>query len=416
MTNPLITGIKADRYLIKSIVASNEKELRAYIFSDYDIVYVRKTIILSERLKIAKKVSIIGEGDAKLIFKKEGFVLIGDGISITNLEVSQLVLTDYLFTIDAQISNLYISNIKCDSELILTDTNGAVSNGVVNKIFTSSLNPCTYNAENHAYCKVTEFTGEVEFTFSSNSNNNTIGAHSLSGGVISTINSLGENCILPSSLPTGISGAYQLHPTDQKGLTPSNQFYSSYTRFEVGAGTFTQTTAGTGAITNLGAIGGLSLSTAAVADSACISTPATVLSLTKPMVNNLSIKIPTLSTAAQEFIYRGGFIDVFGAGDITDGVYIEYDRTISSNWRICTANGGARTKTTSSIPVTTTEVKLSIYASSSGAKFFINGQLAGTISTNLPAGVFGYGAKIEKTVGATARSIEVLSIGFEAYL
>lgn len=57
----------------------------------------------------------------------------------------------------------------------------------------------------------------------------------------------------------------------------------------------------------------------------------------------MSVRIPTLSTVAQEYSLRLGYGDLVTGADHVDGIYFEYDRLQSVNWRCKTANNSART-------------------------------------------------------------------------
>lgn len=70
------------------------------------------------------------------------------------------------------------------------------------------------------------------------------------------------------------------------------------------------------------------------------------------------------------------------------GVYFLIDGSVNStNWLCCTANGGTRTRTNSStaFAVNRSIIELGIEADASSAKFYINGSLVATNTTNLPA-------------------------------
>jgi hypothetical protein len=122
------------------------------------------------------------------------------------------------------------------------------------------------------------------------------------------------------------------------------------------------------------------------------------------------ILIPTLSTAAQRYVLYVGFGDVSAAGDQTDGVYFEYDEATSANWRIVGAQGGTRTKTTTATAVVAAAfIRLRMVCVPGTATFFVNNTQVGTITTNLPGAgqFFGPIFKLEKTVGGTARTLEI---------
>jgi hypothetical protein len=124
------------------------------------------------------------------------------------------------------------------------------------------------------------------------------------------------------------------------------------------------------------------------------------------------IMFPTLSVAAQEYTGIVGMSDTQTALP-NNGVYFIYDRlTAGSNvLRIATAAGGTRTITnTATTLVAGTWYKLKIVATLSGTKranYYINGVLAGSISTNIPTLVSGIRAQILKIAGTTASTMQV---------
>lgn len=130
-----------------------------------------------------------------------------------------------------------------------------------------------------------------------------------------------------------------------------------------------------------------------------------------------SINITTLSAAAQRFSFRAGFIDAL-SGDPVDGAFIEYDEATSPNWKCVTANNSVRTRNTSTTAVTAAawhDLKITVNAAGTSVSFFVDGvELTGgsasPITTNIPttsARAFGYGARLEKIVGTTARTVDI---------
>ncbi len=124
------------------------------------------------------------------------------------------------------------------------------------------------------------------------------------------------------------------------------------------------------------------------------------------------IYLPLLSTPTERFNLRLLLGDNAASGDFTDGVYFEYDESISPNWRINTASGAVRTKVTTTVPVATGFTNLSFTINSAGTRveFFVNGVSVGVITTNIPttpsttlSPIF----KIEKTAGFTNRQLIV---------
>lgn len=116
------------------------------------------------------------------------------------------------------------------------------------------------------------------------------------------------------------------------------------------------------------------------------------------------------SAGVREYIYTIGYGDVIVAGDYSDGVYFEYDGATSGNWRICTANGGVRTKVTTSVAASTSYVNLAIEINAAGtsAQFFINGTSVGTITTNIPtSNPSGYNAQIRNVTGVGQSDVHI---------
>ena len=101
------------------------------------------------------------------------------------------------------------------------------------------------------------------------------------------------------------------------------------------------------------------------------------------------VYIPTLSTVGDEYAIQLGFGDTSGP-DAIDGAYFKYDRLAAGvNWRLKTSSNSARTDTDSTIAVAAgawTRLKIIVNASATLVSFYINGVLAGTVSTNIPSG------------------------------
>lgn len=120
--------------------------------------------------------------------------------------------------------------------------------------------------------------------------------------------------------------------------------------------------------------------------------------------------LPILSTSTEEYILRIGFGDVVLGTDIQNGIYFEYDRTNSVNWRYKTANGGSRTTTTSSTAVTTGSHVLEILYTPSGtsASFWVDGvSLGAAITATIPTNSVGSNFQIVKSAGTTQRTVSV---------
>jgi hypothetical protein len=105
------------------------------------------------------------------------------------------------------------------------------------------------------------------------------------------------------------------------------------------------------------------------------------------------IEVDTLSDATNRFRFISGFGNVANSGTETNGAFFTYDEggvsngTIASpNWQCVTTVGAVRTLTTTSVAVTTTWTKLRIIvnADATEVKFYIDGTLVATHTTNIP--------------------------------
>jgi hypothetical protein len=105
------------------------------------------------------------------------------------------------------------------------------------------------------------------------------------------------------------------------------------------------------------------------------------------------IEVDILSDATNRFRFISGFGNVANSGTETNGAFFTYDEggvsngTIASpNWQCVTTVGAVRTLTTTSVAVTTTWTKLRIIvnAAATEVKFYIDGTLVATHTTNIP--------------------------------
>jgi hypothetical protein len=105
------------------------------------------------------------------------------------------------------------------------------------------------------------------------------------------------------------------------------------------------------------------------------------------------IEVDILSDATNRFRFISGFGNVANSGTETNGAFFTYDEggvsngTIASpNWQCVTTVGAVRTLTTTSVAVTTTWTKLRIIvnAAATEVKFYIDGILVATHTTNIP--------------------------------
>lgn len=119
-----------------------------------------------------------------------------------------------------------------------------------------------------------------------------------------------------------------------------------------------------------------------------------------PLIFEGSININALSTASDEYALNIGFVSDDALAD--DGVFFQYQRTSSVNWRLIARNGGTTTVTTSGTAVSATSVRLRIEITASNlATFYVNGTSVGTVTSNIPARV-GIGWVQEKTASTGA--------------
>lgn len=132
------------------------------------------------------------------------------------------------------------------------------------------------------------------------------------------------------------------------------------------------------------------------------------------------LKFPTLSTVAEEFILRIGFMDSTTGGS-TNGVYMIYDRLTSLNWKLNTITaGGSSTVNTSATPVGTgwTRLKIVVNAAGTSVSFFVNGtQVSGSpITTNIPVGAgkeCTLAASLIKSAGINTRNANIDYVAFD---
>jgi len=101
------------------------------------------------------------------------------------------------------------------------------------------------------------------------------------------------------------------------------------------------------------------------------------------------MRFETLSNATDEYVFSAGIFDTTNA-DAVDGIYFEYDRATAGDfWRTAASNNSTRTKNTSSVATSAgswVRVGIELNAAWNRAKYFINGALVDTITTNIPTG------------------------------
>lgn len=120
------------------------------------------------------------------------------------------------------------------------------------------------------------------------------------------------------------------------------------------------------------------------------------------------IKIPTLSTAGERYAFGIGYGDIFNA-EFTNGSYFYYDESVGTTWLAKTANAATRTSVDTAVTVVAGAwIKLRIENSgSTSRRFFINGTLVATITTNIPTTAISPAANVRKSAGTTTRLIYI---------
>jgi trimeric autotransporter adhesin len=127
---------------------------------------------------------------------------------------------------------------------------------------------------------------------------------------------------------------------------------------------------------------------------------------TNQIIYETALYIQTLAVGGgDDYILYSGLQDawIFASG-VTNGVFFQYEVDTSLNWIIGTSNAGTQTLTTTTIPVATgwTTLKIIATPATPTASFYVNGVLAGTITTNHPIGnLVPWGMSVFKTNGTT---------------
>jgi hypothetical protein len=111
-----------------------------------------------------------------------------------------------------------------------------------------------------------------------------------------------------------------------------------------------------------------------------------ILEATNAVTWETLVKLPTLSTAVEEYVFRCGVIGN-GANTVsdvaTDAVMFEYDRTASVNWRAITRAASTDTATSSTTAVGTDWTRLTITATTTSVTFAVDGTTIATHTTNI---------------------------------
>ena len=125
-----------------------------------------------------------------------------------------------------------------------------------------------------------------------------------------------------------------------------------------------------------------------------------------------AINVPTLADGTNDYIMHAGLCDVTTA-DCNNGLYIEYDRATSTNWRFGAAKGGTRTETSSSTAVATGwhRFRIVVNANATSVSYYMDGtSLGSAITANIPdtnSNLTQQFLGIRKTAGTTQRVVHI---------
>lgn len=118
-------------------------------------------------------------------------------------------------------------------------------------------------------------------------------------------------------------------------------------------------------------------------------------------------RLANLSTSGDRYEFTCGYLsNIANTADHANGAYFKYNDSVSANVQCVTANNSTRTTTTTSVAMTTAWTRFSLLTSLTDVKFYIDGNLVATHTTNIPNAnnrLCGPGVKILKTAGATSR-------------
>ena len=115
-----------------------------------------------------------------------------------------------------------------------------------------------------------------------------------------------------------------------------------------------------------------------------------------------------LSDATNEYRMTVGCVDGRNNDTINNGMYFEYDRTVSTNWSCVTEIATVRTVTDSGIAVATgsfNKFEIIVNAAGSSVEFYINDALVATNITNIPTVVLNNTVYLLRTVGSANQNI-----------
>jgi hypothetical protein len=120
--------------------------------------------------------------------------------------------------------------------------------------------------------------------------------------------------------------------------------------------------------------------------------------------------VSNVSSASERYIVYAGFFDSL-TGTPAEGAYFRYSDDVNGgDWECVTVTGSTETLTDSNVAVTANtynKLRVEVNAAGSEAKFYVDGNLVATHTTNMPGSAdrFGVGVNIRKTVGTTLRQM-----------
>jgi hypothetical protein len=132
---------------------------------------------------------------------------------------------------------------------------------------------------------------------------------------------------------------------------------------------------------------------------------------------NLRVNVPVASDGTDTFTVRIGLSDSTNGSDPTDGAFFRYTHSVNGGrWECATRSNGVETATDAGVSTgigSTTFVKLRVLTDPSvpNVKFYVNGSLVQTHTTNIPSGAARatglVPASILKSAGTTSRAMYV---------
>jgi hypothetical protein len=136
------------------------------------------------------------------------------------------------------------------------------------------------------------------------------------------------------------------------------------------------------------------------------------------------VRIPTLSTGAQRFSYRVGFLDGgLADADGTDGCYMKYNDNVNSGrWQgVCVNNTSVSTCDTGITVGANTWYRLTVLVNSAGnsADFQTDGVSRCQVTTNIPTGASRqttFQNTLAKSIGVTERTVDVDYLEIQGFL